>query len=79
MLPCAVRRTHLVLPLLLLAAACSRQPSAHPANARQYTLVGQIFEVRSGGAELVIRHDDIPGFMPGMTMPFRRETWFARR
>lgn len=71
MLPCAVRRTHLVLPLLLLAAACSRQPSAHPANARQYTLVGQIFEVRSGGAELVIRHDDIPGFMPGMTMPFR--------
>jgi protein SCO1/2 len=47
-------------------AACTRQPAA-----RQYTLVGQILEVRSGGAELVIRHDDIPGFMPGMTMPFR--------
>ena len=35
----------------------------------QFTLTGQILEVRSGGAELVIRHDDIPGFMPGMTMP----------
>ena len=38
--------------------------------ARQYTLTGQILEIKSGGAELVIRHDDIKGFMPGMTMPF---------
>jgi protein SCO1 len=55
-----------LIPAILLAATCARQPAA-----RQYTLVGQIFEVRPGGAELVIRHDDIPGFMPGMTMPFR--------
>ncbi len=62
-----MRRAHLLLiPLLLSVAACSRPPSA-----RQYTLTGQILEVRPGGAELVIRHDDIPGFMPGMTMPFR--------
>jgi protein SCO1/2 len=67
MLPCAVRRTHLLLiPLLLLAVACAREP-----RARQFTLVGQILEVGPGGAELVIRHHDIPGFMPGMTMPFR--------
>ena len=56
---------------MLFVAACSRQPSARQTNARQYTLTGQILEVRSGGAELVIRHHDIPGFMPGMTMPFR--------
>ncbi len=72
MLRCAVRRTHLLLiPLLLFVVGCARQPAARPSNARQYTLTGQILEVRSGGAELVIRHNDIPGFMPGMTMPFR--------
>ncbi len=56
----------LLLPALVIAAACSRPPAA-----RQFVLTGQILEVRSGGAELVIRHEDIPGFMPGMTMPFR--------
>jgi protein SCO1/2 len=53
--------------LALLAAGCSKPP----ANARQFTLTGQVLDVRSGGAELVVRHDDIPGFMPGMTMPFK--------
>ena len=56
---------------MLFVSACSRQPDAPPPNARQFTLTGQILEVRPGGAELVIRHHDIPGFMPGMTMPFR--------
>lgn len=72
MLPWAVRRIALLVPVLLLSAllfffpACSRQPTA-----QQYRLTGQILEVRPNGTELVIRHDDIPGFMPGMTMPFR--------
>lgn len=61
----------LILAVLLVAAACAGQPDPRPANVRSFTLTGQIFEVRSGGAELVIRHEDIPGFMPGMTMPFR--------
>lgn len=62
-----MRRTHLLLiPLLLFVAACARQPIA-----RQYQLTGQILQVKPDGTELVIRHHDIPGFMPGMTMPFR--------
>ncbi len=32
---------------------------------------GQVLAVRPEDRELVIRHDDIPGLMPGMTMPFR--------
>ena len=60
-----MRRAALLFPLLL-AVACARQPIA-----RQYQLTGQILEVKPGGTELVIRHHDIPGFMPGMTMPFR--------
>jgi protein SCO1 len=60
-----VRRTPL-LPLLLLAAACARTPAP-----RQYPLTGQILVVKPEGTELVVRHDEIVGFMPAMTMPFR--------
>jgi protein SCO1/2 len=67
MLRWAVRRTlFLAVPILLLVTACARQPIA-----RQYQLTGQILQVKPDGTELVIRHEDIPGFMPGMTMPFR--------
>jgi len=52
--------------LSLLAAACGRAP-----DARQYELVGQILAVRPDTSELVIKHEDIKGFMPGMTMPFK--------
>ena len=57
-------RTFLLLFLATTAAliACSR--------ARQYELRGQIVAVDAAGARLTIRHDDIPGFMPAMTMAF---------
>ncbi len=56
-----------VLTVLLIAAAallpaCSRN--------RQYELRGQIVAVDAAGGRLTIRHDDIPGFMPAMTMAF---------
>lgn len=38
---------------------------------RAYELRGQILAVDRAAATLTIRHEDIPGFMPGMTMPFR--------
>jgi protein SCO1 len=60
-------RTRLRLSLALLtilSAACS-------APAREYELRGQILAVDREQQTLTIRHDDIPGFMPGMTMPFR--------
>jgi protein SCO1/2 len=43
--------------------ACSR--------ARQYELRGQILAVDRGRQEMTIKHEDIRGFMPGMTMPFK--------
>jgi protein SCO1/2 len=46
--------------------ACDRRPPA-----REYELRGQVIAVRPGEREIVISHDDIKGFMPGMTMPFR--------
>lgn len=51
----------------LACSACS--PSEPPP--RQYTLQGQILAVRPDTREVLIKHGDIEGFMPGMTMPFR--------
>jgi len=47
-------------------AGCARQPEI-----RTYELSGQILVVRAETQEVLIRHGDIVGFMPGMTMPFK--------
>jgi protein SCO1/2 len=38
---------------------------------KEYQLRGQVLAVRTERQEIVIRHEDIERFMPGMTMPFR--------
>ena len=50
---------------LLMLGACSRQPEH-----RHYELQGQILAVDPAERRIVIKHGDIKGFMPGMTMPF---------
>ncbi len=49
----------------LLAAGCSREPAG-----RRYQLQGQILAVEADKRQVLIRHGDIPGFMPAMTMMF---------
>jgi protein SCO1 len=44
---------------------------AAPSSARQYELEGQILAIRAEDREVLIKHGDIKGFMPGMTMPFK--------
>ena len=46
-------------------AACSGEPAA-----RTYQLTGQILVVKPETNEVLVKHDDIPGFMPAMTMPY---------
>ena len=53
--------------LALLLHGCS----SPPATPRQYELQGQILAIRPEQNEVLIKHGDIKGFMPGMTMPFR--------
>lgn len=50
----------------LLSACAPNAPEA-----RRYQLTGQVLAVRPETLELVIKHQDIPNFMPGMTMPFK--------
>ncbi len=53
------------LSLLLLVAACRSTPPP-----REYDLVGQVTAVDRSTGYVTVRHQDIKGFMPGMTMPF---------
>lgn len=53
----------LLLSALIVAAACAR--------GHEYELRGQVLAVDTARQELTIKHGDIRGFMPGMTMPFR--------
>lgn len=39
-------------------------------NAREYELRGQVLAVNHEKNELTVKHEDIRGFMPAMTMPF---------
>ena len=47
---------------LLLAIGCSK---------KSYPVRGTILEVRKESNEFLIHHDEIPGFMTAMTMPFK--------
>jgi protein SCO1/2 len=58
-------RLSLVLCMTIAAAGCSRAPEP-----KEYPLTGQILAITPERREVTIRHEDIPNFMPGMTMPF---------
>jgi protein SCO1/2 len=49
--------------LLLFIAACG--------GGREYELRGQILAIDHERQEVTVKHEDIRGFMPGMTMPFK--------
>lgn len=55
----------LLCVIVIGVAACTRAPEA-----RTYTLQGQILAVKAGTRELLVKHEDIPGFMPAMTMAY---------
>ncbi len=63
---------HLVLPVLLIAAlaapACTR--SAPPASGQRHPLEGKVVEVDLANRTVTVAHEDVPGVMPAMTMPF---------
>src|SRR5271165_1972025 len=53
--------------------ACSKKPAG-----KRYELEGRVVAVDSGSREVTVAHQDIPGLMPGMTMPFpvaRDQDW----
>lgn len=61
--------------LLLGSAACSKQPAGTAATEapkeKRYPLTGEVISVDPATNILKVRHNDIPGVMPAMTMEFQ--------
>jgi len=58
-------RTIIALAVTIAGAACGGS-----GDIRTYQLTGQILVVKPETKEVLVRHEDIPGFMPAMTMPY---------
>ncbi len=54
------------LALSVLSTACGGASG----DRKEYTLQGQVLSVQDDHKQAVIRHEEIPGFMPAMTMPY---------
>lgn len=52
--------------IALAAPSCRKAPPA-----RTFPLAGQVLAVKADGREITIRHDEVKGLMPAMTMPFK--------
>lgn len=55
----------LIVGLMIVGGGCSRTPPAPT-----YQLTGQILVVKHDTNQVLVKHEDIPGFMPAMTMPY---------
>ena len=60
------RAAALMILALVTTAACGRAPEA-----RQYEVRGQILRIDRERREVLVDHEDITGFMPAMTMPYK--------
>ncbi|MGH9256130.1 MAG: SCO family protein [Vicinamibacterales bacterium] len=56
----------MIIVATVAACACSRAPEP-----RQYEVRGQILSVDADRREVLVDHEDITGFMPAMTMPYK--------
>ena len=56
-------RGYALFAALVFAASCS--------NAKTYEMRGQILGVNRDKMEILVKHEDIPGLMPAMTMPWK--------
>src|SRR3954462_12008454 len=63
--------------MLVLLCGCSRQETAATSQKaaangeRRFPLTGEVIRVDAGRNVLVIRHDEVKGLMPAMTMEFK--------
>jgi Cu/Ag efflux protein CusF len=63
----------LVLALGLVTLACNGGANTEPAHAAaptEYTTRGNVRAIDTAARSVTIEHEDVPGYMPGMTMPF---------
>jgi protein SCO1/2 len=56
----------LIVVAAILLTACRQDPPP-----KEYQLTGQILSIKPESQEVLVKHDDIPGFMMAMTMPYK--------
>jgi protein SCO1/2 len=56
---------------IVIAAGIVVATTTGCSRGREYELRGQVLAVDRARQEITVKHEDIQGFMPGMTMPFR--------
>ena len=61
----------MVVRLMILLVLAASAAAGCSSRAREYELRGVVVAVDASRQEITIKHDDIPRFMPGMTMPFK--------
>ena len=59
------------LAVSALASACGDSGGGSSSDQREFSLHGQILALSANHKEANIKHDDIKGFMPAMTMPYK--------
>jgi len=59
-----------VIPAVLLVVGCVLLPACR-ARSKRYDLRGQVLEKNVPSSEITVNHEDIPGFMAAMTMPYK--------
>jgi len=68
--------TLIVTGFLMLCAAIPTPTAAQltesqqAATVKRYPLRGKVLSIQLSKQQITVQHEDIPGFMPGMTMPF---------
>jgi protein SCO1/2 len=63
-------RSHLVFFLLFLCSALAAGSCGRRSDEREYRLQGQVVSLEIPRKLVVIKHEEIKGFMPAMTMPY---------
>jgi protein SCO1/2 len=67
------RNRKLLLVACLVFASCRERP---PVPAQRYEIKGKVVSVDKGRAQVTVAHEEIPGYMPAMTMPFSvKDAW----
>lgn len=63
-------RAHIIFLLLVASLATACAGDAPKSDQRNFTLQGQVLSIDAAGKSAQIKHEEIKGFMPGMTMPY---------
>jgi protein SCO1/2 len=64
------RRLRRILTAVLFASLLLQGCSQKPANEHRYELKGKVVSVDRAKGEVTVKHGEVKGYMPAMTMPF---------